>query len=60
MKKIINEVETLASFDNEHILKFKNLFIHENFMFIFTEYMDMDLLDYVNMFGDQLIENDIK
>jgi len=50
----------LRSLEHENILRFKDVYIEKKYMFIVTEQMEMDLLDYINIYYDQLTEDIVR
>ena len=50
----------MRSLKHENILRFKDAYIEEKYMFIVTEQMEMDVLDYINIYYDQLTEDIVR
>ena len=49
---MFREIEILESLEHQNILRFMDLFVHGNFIFIVTEYMEMNLFEYINIYRD--------
>ena len=56
LESMLKEVDILRKLNHENILKFKDLFLLGEFLFIITEKMDMNLVDYLNKFHDKMTE----
>ena len=59
VQSIFREIEILEGLKHDNILRFMDLFVHGDFIFIVTEFMEMNLLEYINIYRDKLSEQDL-
>ena len=56
LQNVIREAETLLSLKHPNILGFRDFYLSENYILLFTEKLDMNLFEYLNKYFDTLTE----